>query len=65
MFGRKKRVVVWLTMHSGIKIVMSALLIALMLFMFTYELACNENMDVLDHAFIGQNHRSRRRTRGA
>ncbi|UUZ82103.1 N-acetylmuramoyl-L-alanine amidase CwlD [Paenibacillus sp. P26] len=37
MFGRKKRVVVWLTMHSGIKIVMSALLIALMLFMFTYE----------------------------
>src|SRR5206468_367881 len=38
MFGRKKRVVVWLTMHSGIKIVMSALLIALMLFMFTYEL---------------------------
>ncbi|WP_025851078.1 N-acetylmuramoyl-L-alanine amidase CwlD [Paenibacillus ehimensis] len=38
MFGRRKRVVVWLTMHSGIKIVMSALLVALMLFMFTYEL---------------------------
>ncbi|TVY06647.1 N-acetylmuramoyl-L-alanine amidase CwlD [Paenibacillus cremeus] len=38
MFGRKKRVVIWLTMHSGIKIVMSALLVALMLFMFTYEL---------------------------
>ncbi|MBU7320469.1 N-acetylmuramoyl-L-alanine amidase CwlD [Paenibacillus oleatilyticus] len=38
MFGKRKRVVVWLTMHSGIKIVMSALLVALMLFMFTYEL---------------------------
>ncbi|MCZ8517294.1 N-acetylmuramoyl-L-alanine amidase CwlD [Paenibacillus filicis] len=38
MFGRKKRVIVWLTLHSGLKIVMSALLIALMLFMFTYEL---------------------------
>ncbi|WP_088834981.1 N-acetylmuramoyl-L-alanine amidase CwlD [Paenibacillus tyrfis] len=38
MFGKRKRVVVWLTMHSGIKIIMSALLVALMLFMFTYEL---------------------------
>ncbi|KEQ22347.1 N-acetylmuramoyl-L-alanine amidase CwlD [Paenibacillus tyrfis] len=38
MFGKRKRVIVWLTMHSGIKIVMSALLVALMLFMFTYEL---------------------------
>ncbi|MBP1153591.1 MULTISPECIES: N-acetylmuramoyl-L-alanine amidase CwlD [unclassified Paenibacillus] len=38
MFRRRKRVVIWLTMHSGIKIVMSALLVALMLFMLTYEL---------------------------
>lgn len=38
MFGRKKRVVVWLTAHSGLKLAMSAMLIALMVFMFTYEL---------------------------
>lgn len=38
MFRRRKRVVIWLTMHSGLKIVMSALLVALMLFMLTYEL---------------------------
>ncbi|ALS24896.1 MULTISPECIES: N-acetylmuramoyl-L-alanine amidase CwlD [Paenibacillus] len=38
MFRRRKRVVIWLTMHSGIKIVMSAILVALMLFMLTYEL---------------------------
>ncbi|WP_072337996.1 MULTISPECIES: N-acetylmuramoyl-L-alanine amidase CwlD [unclassified Paenibacillus] len=38
MFGRRKRVVVWLTAHSWIKIGMSALLVALMVFMFTYEL---------------------------
>ncbi|CAG7647305.1 Germination-specific N-acetylmuramoyl-L-alanine amidase [Paenibacillus solanacearum] len=38
MFGRKKRVIVWLTMHGGLKIAMSALLVLLMLFMFTYEL---------------------------
>ncbi|MEK8132738.1 N-acetylmuramoyl-L-alanine amidase CwlD [Paenibacillus filicis] len=37
MFGRR-RVVVWLTMHSWLKIIMSALLVALMVFMFTYEL---------------------------
>lgn len=38
MFRRRKRVVIWLTMHSGIKIVMSAMMVALMLFMLTYEL---------------------------
>lgn len=38
MFGRRKRVVVWLTMQSGLKLAMSALLVALLLFMFTYEL---------------------------
>lgn len=38
MFGKRKRVVVWLTMQGGLKIVMSALLVALMIFMFTYEL---------------------------
>ncbi|WP_159887891.1 N-acetylmuramoyl-L-alanine amidase CwlD [Paenibacillus puerhi] len=38
MFGRRKRVVVWLTMHSWLKIIMSALLVALVVFMFTYEL---------------------------
>jgi N-acetylmuramoyl-L-alanine amidase len=38
MFGKKKRVVVWLTAHSGLKLAMSALLVALMLVMFTYEL---------------------------
>ncbi|MFH5186608.1 N-acetylmuramoyl-L-alanine amidase CwlD [Paenibacillus sp. TAB 01] len=38
MFKRRKRVVVWLTMHGSLKLVMSALLVALMLFMFTYEL---------------------------
>ncbi len=42
MFRRRKRVVVWLTMHSGLKIVMSALLVALMLFMFTYELPASK-----------------------
>lgn len=38
MFKRRKRVVVWLTMHSSLKLVMSALLVVLMLFLFTYEL---------------------------
>lgn len=38
MFKRRKRVVVWLTMHSSLKLVMSFLLVLLMLFMFTYEL---------------------------
>ncbi|WP_282937988.1 N-acetylmuramoyl-L-alanine amidase CwlD [Paenibacillus sp. RC67] len=38
MFKRRKRVVIWLTMHSSLKLVMSFLLIVLMLFMFTYEL---------------------------
>ncbi|WP_028552483.1 N-acetylmuramoyl-L-alanine amidase CwlD [Paenibacillus sp. UNC451MF] len=38
MFKRRKRVVVWLTMHSSLKLVMSFLLVVLMLFMFTYEL---------------------------
>ncbi|OXM83094.1 N-acetylmuramoyl-L-alanine amidase CwlD [Paenibacillus rigui] len=38
MFKRRKRIVVWMTMHGSLKIVMSALLVALMLFMFTYEL---------------------------
>ncbi|MGY4764841.1 N-acetylmuramoyl-L-alanine amidase CwlD [Paenibacillus caseinilyticus] len=38
MFRRKKRVIVWLTMHGGLKIAMSGLLVALMLFLFTYEL---------------------------
>lgn len=38
MFRRRKRVVIWMTMHGGIKIVMSAMLVALMLFMLTYEL---------------------------
>lgn len=42
MFRRRKRVIVWLTMHSGLKIVMSALLVALMLFMFTYELPASK-----------------------
>ncbi|MFD0681828.1 MULTISPECIES: N-acetylmuramoyl-L-alanine amidase CwlD [unclassified Paenibacillus] len=38
MFKRRKRVVVWLTMSGGLKLVMTALLVGLMLFMFTYEL---------------------------
>jgi N-acetylmuramoyl-L-alanine amidase len=38
MFKRRKRVVVWLTVHSGLKLVMSAMLVGLMLYMFTYEL---------------------------
>lgn len=38
MFKRRKRVVVWLTMHGSLKLIMSMLLVALMLFMFTYEL---------------------------
>jgi len=38
MFKRRKRIVVWLTMQSGLKLLMSALLVVLMLFMFTYEL---------------------------
>ncbi|PZE19106.1 N-acetylmuramoyl-L-alanine amidase CwlD [Paenibacillus xerothermodurans] len=38
MFSRRKRVVVWMNMHGGLKLVMSALLVALMLFIFTYEL---------------------------
>ncbi|WP_281884108.1 N-acetylmuramoyl-L-alanine amidase CwlD [Paenibacillus sp. YYML68] len=42
MFGKRKRVVVWLTMHSGFKILMSAGLVALMLFMFTYELPASK-----------------------
>ncbi|NOU92914.1 N-acetylmuramoyl-L-alanine amidase CwlD [Paenibacillus sp. LMG 31456] len=38
MFKRRKRVVVWLTMSGSLKLVMTALLVGLMLFMFTYEL---------------------------
>jgi N-acetylmuramoyl-L-alanine amidase len=38
MFKRRKRIVIWLTMQSGLKILFSALLIVLMLIMFTYEL---------------------------
>jgi N-acetylmuramoyl-L-alanine amidase len=35
---RKKRLVVWLTFHSGLKLASSALLVALMVFIYTYEL---------------------------
>ncbi|TDF91485.1 N-acetylmuramoyl-L-alanine amidase CwlD [Paenibacillus piri] len=38
MLKRRKRVVVWLTMQSGLKLMISALLVGLMLYMFTYEL---------------------------
>ncbi|SFM34546.1 N-acetylmuramoyl-L-alanine amidase [Paenibacillus sp. 1_12] len=38
MWRRRKRIVIWLTLQSGLKIALSALLIALMLIMFTYEL---------------------------
>lgn len=38
MFGKRKRVVVWLSRNSVLKLAMSALLVALTLFMFTYEL---------------------------
>ncbi|WP_248929001.1 N-acetylmuramoyl-L-alanine amidase CwlD [Paenibacillus hamazuiensis] len=38
MFKRRKRVIVWLTAHSGFKLLMSAALVALMVFVFTYEL---------------------------
>ncbi|UQZ85013.1 Germination-specific N-acetylmuramoyl-L-alanine amidase precursor [Paenibacillus konkukensis] len=38
MFKRRKRIVVWLTMQSSLKLLMSALLVVLMLFVFTYEL---------------------------
>jgi N-acetylmuramoyl-L-alanine amidase len=38
MFKRRKRIVVWLTKQSIFKLMMSALLVALMIFMFTYEL---------------------------
>jgi N-acetylmuramoyl-L-alanine amidase len=38
MLKRRRRVVIWLTRQSIFKLMMSALLVALMLFMFTYEL---------------------------
>jgi N-acetylmuramoyl-L-alanine amidase len=38
MWKRRKRIVIWLTLQSGLKIGLSALLIALMLIMFSYEL---------------------------
>lgn len=38
MWKRRKRIVIWLTLQSGLKIALSALLIALMLIMFSYEL---------------------------
>jgi N-acetylmuramoyl-L-alanine amidase len=38
MFRKRKRVVVWLTAHGSLKLLMSAALVALMVFIFTYEL---------------------------
>jgi N-acetylmuramoyl-L-alanine amidase len=38
MYRKRKRVVVWLTAQSWLKLVMSAMLVVLMLFVFTYEL---------------------------
>ncbi len=38
MRKRKKRFVVWLTFHSGLKLVFSALLFMLIVFIYTYEL---------------------------
>ncbi|MEK3912581.1 N-acetylmuramoyl-L-alanine amidase CwlD [Paenibacillus sp. FSL H7-0331] len=38
MWKRRKRIVIWLTLQSSLKIGLSALLIALMLIMFSYEL---------------------------
>jgi N-acetylmuramoyl-L-alanine amidase len=38
MRKRKKRLVVWLTFQSGLKLVLSAMLVALMLFIYTHEL---------------------------
>jgi N-acetylmuramoyl-L-alanine amidase len=38
MRKRRKRLVIWLTFHSGLKLVSSALLVALIVFIYTYEL---------------------------
>ncbi|TBL69222.1 N-acetylmuramoyl-L-alanine amidase CwlD [Paenibacillus thalictri] len=38
MFKRRKRVIVWLTAQSSFKLLMSAALVVLMVFVFTYEL---------------------------
>lgn len=38
MRRRKKRLVVWLTFHSTLKVAMSALLVALVVFIYSYEL---------------------------
>jgi N-acetylmuramoyl-L-alanine amidase len=38
MRKRKKRLIVWLTFHSSLKLVLSALLVALVIFIYSYEL---------------------------
>ncbi|MFD0694257.1 N-acetylmuramoyl-L-alanine amidase CwlD [Paenibacillus sp. GCM10027628] len=38
MRKRKKRLIVWLTFHSSLKLALSALLLALVVFIYTYEL---------------------------
>jgi N-acetylmuramoyl-L-alanine amidase len=38
MRKRRKRLVIWLTFHSGLKLALSALLVTLMVFIYTYEL---------------------------
>jgi N-acetylmuramoyl-L-alanine amidase len=38
MRKRRKRLVIWLTFHSGLKLVASALLVALVVFIYSYEL---------------------------
>ncbi|UJF33714.1 N-acetylmuramoyl-L-alanine amidase CwlD [Paenibacillus hexagrammi] len=38
MRKRKKRLIVWLTFHGGLKLALSALLLGLMVFIYTYEL---------------------------
>ncbi|NEW09628.1 N-acetylmuramoyl-L-alanine amidase CwlD [Paenibacillus sp. SYP-B3998] len=42
MRKRKKRLVVWLTFHSSLKLVLSALLVALVVFIYSYELPASK-----------------------
>ncbi len=52
MRKRKKRLVVWLTFHSSLKLVLSTLLVALVVFIYAYELPATKTWSDWTFTFV-------------